>query len=61
MTGLAILAVIKTLTILGGDGSFSEEASSAEVAVFERTDAILAAQNRRHAKWEHYLELMGQR
>ena len=61
MTGLAILAVVKTLTVMGGDGSFSEEATPAETAVFERADSILAAQNGRRAKWEHYLKLMGQR
>ena len=61
MTGLAILAVVKTLTVLGAEGSFSEEATPAETAAFERADSILAAQNGRRAKWERYLELMGQR
>ena len=61
MTGLAIFAVVKTLTVLGGGESFSEEALPTEVSVFERADSILAAQNGRRAKWERYLELMGQR
>jgi hypothetical protein len=61
MTGLAIFAVVKTLTVLGGGESFSEEALPTEVSVFERADSILAAQNGRRAKWERYLELTGQR
>ena len=61
MTGLLLLAAIKTLTVLGSEGSFSEEIPAPEAEVFERADRILAAQNSRRAKWDHYLDLMGQR
>ena len=52
MTGLLLLAALKTLTVLGAEGSFSEEISTPEAEVFERADRILAAQNARRAKWD---------
>ena len=61
MTGLVMLAVMKTLTAIGAEGSYAEEATPAEVRILERADAIIAAQNGRRAKWEKYLNLMGQR
>ena len=61
MTGLVLLAALKTLTVLGADGGFSEEISQPEAEVFERADRILSAQNARRAKWDRYLSLMGQR
>ena len=61
MTGLLLLAALKTLTVLGAEGSFSEEIPTPEAEVFERADRILAAQNTRRAKWDRYLALMGQR
>ena len=61
MTGLVLLAALKTLTVLGAEGGFSEEITAPESEVFERADRILAAQNARRAKWDRYLSLMGQR
>ena len=61
MTGLVLLAALKTLTVMGAEGDFSEEISRPETEVFERADRILAAQNTRRAKWDRYLGLMGQR
>ena len=61
MTGILLAAALKTLTVLGAEGSYSEEISPVESEVFARADGILAAQNSRRAKWDRYLELMGQR
>lgn len=61
MTGLALIAVLKTLTVLGSAESYAEESAPQEAAVFARADRILAAQNGRRAKWERYLGLMGRR
>ena len=61
MTGLALLAVLKTLTVLGSAESYAEEASPQEAAVFARADRMLSAQNGRRAKWERFLSLMGRR
>lgn len=61
MTGLFLLAALKTLSVLGAEGSFSEEVSPAESEVFARADGIISAQNTRRAKWDRYLALMGQR
>ena len=61
MTGMLLLAALKTLTMLGADGGYSEDVAPEETALFERADKILAAQNGRRAKWERYLSLMGQR
>ena len=61
MTGILLLAALKTLSVLGVEGGYSEEIAPAESAIFARADKVVAAQNGRRAKWERYLSLMGRR
>ena len=43
MTGILLLAALKTLSVLGVEGGYSEEIDPAESAIFARADKIVAA------------------